>query len=982
MEEDCFYDAIKSKLDERLYMMFIKANGRLSDIPEDIFDMGYDQFVPFLNSECNSSICVYDLSLLHDRYAQTFDVSDSFKGDATIQCIYCDSTITYGEFFSSDKLTEDVEKIFKKKLEDLKAKGIVYDSRKAQEEIVKAIFRSKLESEINTPASELPKKKAVKQSPVTINLIPAEDDRRGSLAVSKNSAFKSKYSKQSKFNTSSKPESYKKSTTSKGTVRLKSVVRGLSKMLQWTELKESIKNRNVPDLKHYLKSDATAIVKNFNTHHPFSISIKDKAKFVFGDLIEGMPGMGDLEMVYGDGHRISRVIHQILLNVWRVSLCQATGKLMSAWLYQIVEDKGDVSFKCLDSIMLDKSMVIHNADFSNICFLLLDGKADIKLLDYSKIKNSLKYMDFTGKIKEENDSQKVFSYFDSLNKQVFDGQLLINKREVDTKSYSCHISFFAHRYLMSKFLDADSSLTKSAELVGCWLLAKMDIWIVDTDKLTLTEIKSNKDISESRSISEKAPKAKNDPLVGKSEHIIIHDKVGGGHGKAKVFVLSKNSQVSPSNLSQKKGLHLSPLKISKHNKITGPDHTPRLPSSMGRGEESPFKAQPEDHIFIRKKYDDLRKLLRFYFKQDKTRYSHLSKKCRENESPEVIEFLGLDEIDSMSPGIKQYSLHMMPKTSLSKLIVHKNISNARRVMFANSQQSSMDDIPTSSSPVINSATLIKKGKKTGTNNAVKSANTSQPNIRLPFLNDQSKSRNQSIGVSAATSSKLIPLGHRRGSIIVKANFKNMAKNSHFDESAFNQLLSAMSQRESEEMQLKHKNRAVDNFIFKTNFYRELVGDMTSNAPEIRYKRVSEFTKRYAGEGCTVFDTYQRVIIPVCEMVNAVEQFRVVVVENREHKLIYFDPMAVSPTNKDFKAKHSKYIKAVGEYIRKEFKERAGVTTDIKGYMVVEVPSSALSDIEESGIWTLFFIHQLMKGIHEPDFSNEHLKKFREFITTL
>ena len=108
---------------------------------------------------------------------------------------------------------------------------------------------------------------------------------------------------------------------------------------------------------------------------------------------------------------------------------------------------------------------------------------------------------------------------------------------------------------MSKFLDADSSLTKSAELVGCWLLAKMDIWVVDTDKATLSEIKSKKDSAESRSISEKVPNAKHDPLKGISEHIIIHDKDGGGHGKAKVFVLSKNSQVSPSHLSQKKGLH-------------------------------------------------------------------------------------------------------------------------------------------------------------------------------------------------------------------------------------------------------------------------------------------------------------------------------------------------------------------------------------------------------------------------------------------
>ena len=61
----------------------------------------------------------------------------------------------------------------------------------------------------------------------------------------------------------------------------------------------------------------TQVYSIIHIHHPFSISIKkkDKAKFVFGNLIKGMTGLRDLEMVYRDGHRISRVIHQILLNV-------------------------------------------------------------------------------------------------------------------------------------------------------------------------------------------------------------------------------------------------------------------------------------------------------------------------------------------------------------------------------------------------------------------------------------------------------------------------------------------------------------------------------------------------------------------------------------------------------------------------------------------------------------------------------------------
>lgn len=171
-------------------------------------------------------------------------------------------------------------------------------------------------------------------------------------------------------------------------------------------------------------------------------------------------------------------------------------------------------------------------------------------------------------------------------------------------------------------------------------------------------------------------------------------------------------------------------------------------------------------------------------------------------------------------------------------------------------------------------------------------------------------------------------------------------------------------------------------MFKTDFYRELVDDITSANPSIRYKRVEPYTKKFVGAGHTIFESYQRVVVPICEVFEGCERFRTVIVDNKEHKLIYFDPMHKGYSEKDFKVKHSKYIKAVGDYIKKELKERANQVIDLKQYMMVEAPSPQLSKLEETGIWTLFFIHQTMKGGQEPDYADEQLRIFREYISKL
>ena len=116
MQKDSLYEALCSQIDEEKYKTFVKKKGKPTDLSEEVFEVGFDNFVPFLNTECRRSGCLYDLGMIHEQYSESFDVTDAFKFNATFMCHICEKEIKYGDFFTSEKLAEDVELLFRNKL--------------------------------------------------------------------------------------------------------------------------------------------------------------------------------------------------------------------------------------------------------------------------------------------------------------------------------------------------------------------------------------------------------------------------------------------------------------------------------------------------------------------------------------------------------------------------------------------------------------------------------------------------------------------------------------------------------------------------------------------------------------------------------------------------------------------------------------------------------------------------------------------------
>lgn len=126
-EEDAFYDFVCAKLDDKKYAKFIKKNGKPAQLPHEILAIGYTNFVPVLNTECQDANCVFDLSQVHDKYIATYDPSDAFRSEAGFNCPYCDQDIKYGNFFTSAQLSDDIELLFTNKYATKeKKKGVAF----------------------------------------------------------------------------------------------------------------------------------------------------------------------------------------------------------------------------------------------------------------------------------------------------------------------------------------------------------------------------------------------------------------------------------------------------------------------------------------------------------------------------------------------------------------------------------------------------------------------------------------------------------------------------------------------------------------------------------------------------------------------------------------------------------------------------------------------------------------------------------------
>lgn len=646
---DPFLEALQTFCSEEAYAKIKKKIGKPDHLPEDFLDLPFENFVPFVNKQCKTSWCVYDLSQLHEQYGQTFDLSDEFKAQAAFQCHYCDTKIQYGDFVTAEKLNDFVESLYKKQM------------RKREEFLKKSKKKGLLSGLLKKKGSSKKDKKSVQ-----INLDPSSSDRPPSiLKTSKPPGPPSLNSLSDKADRTPNGSSSIKSKSKPSRRASRNLNQRISLILTWKDTKANLANRDLPNLSDFDPKEARMLVEKFLSTSPENIKIRRQTEVGIGSLVEEMPSYSEYVELF-KYQTVPRKLHLILLAFWKARLCKDKNKLMSAWRYELMKPAGVIPYyQCAERIVQDRNIVLHNADYSSIVFLLGVDENNY-ILEYKKSTSKLKFINITGSQEKERtkDEIKVLQktieqHFDLVNSTIFDSEFETSKVGRDDISYSCEASFFAHRYLIEKFLNLKGTPCEFIYELCCWIIFKLKLFKeIDPEndspsprhsvnKFKFSHRKSSFSIQKLPS-SLQSPSLKMKNRIPKGSIKTVDVK----RGSNKENLLLKSA--FPARLSEIGDGRAKSGSIRKSK--FGPIKADSRGSSPSKSVLSPKKSiqvnkfvlQEDDKDHLRK-YDNIKKLLWFYYNQDKSRYEILLGKCKRLEEKGIIEYLGIDKLESMPP---------------------------------------------------------------------------------------------------------------------------------------------------------------------------------------------------------------------------------------------------------------------------------------------------------------------------------------------
>ncbi len=932
--QDSFYQAFKKLNDSEAYKAFLKKNGKPTVLPEEIYEVGYDNFVPFINSSCKKNNCIYDLGHLHEQYSETFDTTDDFRHYAAFSCHFCDKRIKYGEFFTCEELLEDIDSLFKK---DEQAASVRRSS-------TKKVKRSSKTKEPTKPLRVVKKKTTVIVHPEpeaepdsreeSVQPVPAKETTKPSIKV----ISLHKPHKQEKLQPKKpvhslhppeeppKPEHRKQQPVT---------ATRLSLILHWSVQKSLLKSKPIPLLQDFSSQQAQAVLRSCAQAKDSNIILVPQTAFVFFDEIGQMPTPSEVRQ-FAATSVLSKSLHLVLLNYWRARLCQDTGLLMSAWMYELVKSPGmPPLYMCSDKLVTDKNLVTHNGDFPFILILVVIND-EAFLLDYSKQTKSLLYVAFSdspGSTDKARDDL-VLQEFESIVLKIFDGELKVEARnKVSSIDPSVSPWVALHKHLFERFFPQFAQATFNMTEVLAWLLEQL-LLAKTRRPLNLPDLE----------IPERAKPAAREPASGGVKATPKDPKT-----PAKLAI---KEQVTTAKKPLPDQDHLKTDDVKPSVAVRAVQRTPSQPKLASPQLKPLAKDSPKgasSHPTL-KKYDDVKKLLWFYFEHDKKRYQYLLKKVDEISSPEVSRYLGVDKLESLA----------------SKDLIGKKSNYPPRLDDTLSDSHHKDPEP--SFEQRHKPPLHLKQNSDQLHSALNRPDNSR---LLPRIDSSSRINQSAAFLSRPASNHKRRPGVQRSLVSLKSPGKLLSRPpspragqpstaSDLTEADFNRLLKKLCREGC--------------FCFPTSFYDELVSTEASHS--INHARVAHYTNAAVRQGSSIFEAFPVVVVPLCEESAGESFFRVIVIDNKLQRLELFDP-SNRPLKEQLLLKRA--AKRVADYIQQELRARTGRAAAPREYAVVESEGPKDPRANASGLWSLYFVSQKLKGQSVSSFSPSELERFLQSL---
>ena len=896
--------------EESLYQQLVKQKGAATRLEEEIVEVGRNKCVPFVNTGCKRANCVYDLSTVEEQYAEKFDVTEVFRPAASFDCYYCDAKIYFRDFLSCQALLENTDKLFQSPSLNETPNPHLADA-----------------SEIKTGSQEELK------SP----LGPRHNERKIKILLNASPS------------------------TSAGAPDSARLQLGLRK----SQTKSELSKKKIPSVKEFDLVQAKIFREKVSGSEGESLyrGVKQE-EYCFADEHQPIPDFRDIKK-YLQNCSESPVLHLALLNFWRARLCQDRGLLMNLGIYEAKEaSHGSLGCQPLDRFSAEIGLVFDHSSFAKTSVLIFHNK-EFFLFEYDASESKLYLVlerspnsTATQPVTLQKKLDLAKTFIGALDLGVFGGRLknlalfpLITKQV--TPKQGCWI----YPHILARYFP---ELQEPIAELTDWLILKLLLVTVPSKPRqmipervfmeTIIELEASSGQQKSDTTGADGSRKKIDSFpvspinrFGDSMKIphqkIVHEDSLDEEEFRKMFGEEEGRASS----------HRDPKRVLKNGKELRSNlkEDPKA-SPAGQPKKSAFKivriatetppqkqADQDDPLpginSNRKDYEleDLKRLLLFYYSNDKDRFKILSKKCEASHGAGFLAKLGIREIDSAEQ--KRTSIESKPGRGSLMLSPALGPSGLAQSTFSGSRTTKSQVLPP-----------LRKGSGS-TAELPKATNSQHNSPQMPAIHRADHPDKKK---------------HREAFAIDLKNQKTALPQASFDRVA--RLMEASHLKDIEEDRHELKSSW---FLFSLTFFSDLVEDFSSNPLTIRYGKVEHHTATHKlFKFGTIFNSYDSVVVPLCEEIKGVDLFRVIVIENKLQQVIIYDPSS------NRYASHSvKFAKAVLDYIKKENKFRTGITLDMQQFSIRdESPVNQASfPPTSSGFVCLYLIEQVFKGKSHP-----------------
>lgn len=959
-------EALAQRTSEDRYKMFVRKYGKPTYINEEMVAIGLQNFVAFFNEKCRQNNCIYDLSQIESIYSNRYDLSDDFMAKAEFECHYCDEKIRFGGFYTSQQLTDDVEAVF-------------------HELLAKKVAKLKETSSVN-PSSPLlrridSKKKTKKMTVLNFSKDESKDIPNLILPF---------ISTQLNINA--------------------------SQMLIFdsSDIKAKLSALKVPHLNNLENERAVKFKEEIKESTESDYKLAKLDELGLGNFLSQVPSFGDYkEALSLESMPLS--VQKLLLVYWRIRFCKDKNRLLSFWMFDVVRKNGEIPriVHC-EHLSLNNKVVVNNIDFP---YIYIAFKFDVHylILEYSKLGGSLTFLNFLGPdIKTHPEPKEVdrlsnlaFYYFEKIDHDMFQSQLSVSSKTTQNVKLTCSPTLALSFIVLSKFYCMENNILEKVDILVSWILMELNVLkrtslpATSLDKIDFIKDKElSNDLDDSTLRKEPSKRL----IASKDVSIIINDASRTESRRSSKAILDHNNYYlavpaprspSPKSINNSKlefsnsrdqsqvkiesFSHISPVRSlvmdekNQDNQIESPTQSKspfkiqkkhKRPSIIERSEpvlklsknnilpdpatqdteaEGANKTPNKGHI------EEVKKLLQFYFNHDKLRYKVLSQKCSNQYGDSFIANLGMKMAD-LTSNEKRFDNQKGPY----KILKFSDEAKFKKEYTDPLRRNNGESTP-GLKPMKNYSIRRRVESFDGTpRNRIISENVTRNNSQAEKLKRSESTHN--------------PLKLLKKD---KINNINVSPGKEIRETNFNKALEYLEQSNLK-LQAGFKGGPAEKcFIFKTDFFRDLVTDMDQEVYSINHKKVRHYTSE-ASEGVkSVFDLYQRVVVPVCHERNGLVEYRLIIVENNGREVGLFDPQGLGYSVQPNK----NYVKSVIKYIVKEVELRTKVLADRNEIKSLNLPSPQDSRETESGNWCLFYLNNILQGKSPTSFSPKEEEGF-------